>query len=314
MIYPYTRSSNLFNLLGAFVRPGQLPPEVEPEFYRLLHSELKDKTDDEIIAHFHENGKAAGAVGSPAAHRSGFVKTLPPDADVLEIGPFTKAAVIGPKVKYFDVLTKEALLERAEKLGFPTDRVVGIDYVSPVGDLSIVPDSSFDCAFSSHCIEHQPDLVRHLRHVARILREGGRYYLIIPDKRYCFDHFLEASSAEKVVEAYEDKRTVHTVTSVFEHHALTTHSDPIGHWSGWHTDPNEGEFRSRTAHALRLVEEAKGGYIDVHAWQFTPDSFRALMPELKNLGLIELEIERVYDTVWSQYEFMAVLRKTSDRE
>jgi SAM-dependent methyltransferase len=311
MIYPYTRSSNLFNLLSAHVKRGQLPPEVDVEFYKLIHEDLKNCTDDEVIAHFREIGKAEGAVASPAAHRSGFLKTLPEDADILEIGPFTKAAILGPRVKYFDVLDKTSLLERAERHGFPTDRVVAIDYVSSVGDLSIVPDNNFDCAFSSHCIEHQPDLIRHLQHVARLLRDEGRYYLIIPDKRFCFDHFLEASAPEKVIKAYDEKRTVHTATSVFEHYALTTHSDPIGHWSNWHADPNEGDFRNRATHALKLFEEARGGYVDVHAWQFTPDSFRTLITELKKRDLIQFDIERVYDTVWSQYEFMAVLKKAS---
>ncbi|WP_394536791.1 hypothetical protein [Methylorubrum rhodesianum] len=104
---------------------------------------------------------------------------------------------------------------------------------------------------------------------------------------------------------------VHTAMSVFEHHALTTHSDPIGHWSNWHDDPNAGDFSRRAAHAVKLVDEAKGAYIDVHAWQFTPDSFRNLINELGNQELIDLTIERVYDTVWSQYEFMAVLKKSS---
>ena len=309
MSYPYTRSSNLFNLLEAYVQEGSLPLEVEPEFYRIIHNDLQHYSDDEVLAHFREIGRINGAVGSPAAHRSGFVKTLPTDADVLEIGPFTKPVIRGPRVKYFDVLDKHGLLERAEKIGFEISNIVDIDYVSPVGDLSIVPDLSFDCLFSSHCIEHQPDLISHLKHASRILRDDGRYYMIIPDKRYCFDHFLEVSSPEKVVQAYEEKRIVHTATSVFEHHALTTHSDPIGHWSNWHDDPNAGDFPNRAAHAVKLVDEAKGGYIDVHAWQFTPDSFRHIVDVISKQRLVDFAIERVYDTVWSQYEFMAVLKK-----
>ncbi|MFG7489383.1 methyltransferase domain-containing protein [Methylorubrum rhodesianum] len=193
MSYPYTRSSNLYNLLAAHVDRGSLPLEVEPDFYRLIHDDLKHKSDEEIVAHFREIGRLNGAVGSPAAHRAGFIKTLPDDVDILEIGPFTKPVIRGPRVKYFDVLDRKGLVERAKSIGFEMNGVVEIDYVSPIGNLEIVPSCSFDCVFSSHCIEHQPDLIRHLNHVSRILRDGGRYYLIVPDKRYCFDHFLEAS-------------------------------------------------------------------------------------------------------------------------
>ncbi|WP_082503707.1 methyltransferase domain-containing protein [Methylobacterium sp. Leaf117] len=310
MPYSYTTNSNLFHLVSRHLDSSCIPPELDIDFYKLLHEDLKNLTDEEIKNHFEEFGRSEGRFASPAAHRSGFVKLLPTEADVLEIGPFTKPVLTGANIKYFDVLDKSGLLARAREIGFPIQADFDIDYVSSVGDLSIVPENEFDAVFSSHCIEHQPDLVRHLVNVSRILKEGGRYFLIVPDKRYCFDHFLEASSLDNVLKAFEERRMVHTMTSVFEHHALTTHSDPIGHWSNWHDDPNASDIARRAAHAVKIFDEARGSYIDVHAWQFTPQSFRYIIDELRKRELIDLSVERVYDTVWSQYEFMAILKSS----
>ncbi len=51
-------------------------------------------------------------------------------------------------------------------------RTPKIEYLSPTGDLTIV-NRRFHAVLSSHCIEHQPDLIRHLQHVAALLDPGG---------------------------------------------------------------------------------------------------------------------------------------------
>jgi hypothetical protein len=309
MEYPYTRSSNLFNLLSSFVGAGTLPLEFDPNFYRMLHDEVQKLSDEEALAHYNEIGRASGAIGSPAAHRAGFLQALPRHADIIEIKPSTKPAILGPNVKYFDLYNKNDLIDRARQTGSPIENPVDIDFVSPADELHILPEYSFDFMFSSHEIQRSPDLVRHLIDASRTLRSVGWYFLIIPDKRYCFDHFLEVSSLEDVIRAHEERRTSHAVRSIFQHHALTTHSDPIAHWRDWHEDPNASEFRDRAIRAMRVADEARGKCLDINAWQFTPESFRKIIDELGDRKLIDFRIERVYDTVWSQYEFMVVLRK-----
>ncbi|MCL6655303.1 hypothetical protein A6R70_23805 [Agrobacterium rubi] len=238
------------------------------------------------------------------------MKSINSDRGILEIGPFTKPAFSGEAVRFFDVLNKSSLLKRAAEVGYPTNDCPDIDYVSEKGDLSIVPSESFCDVFSSHCIEHQPDLVAHLEHVSRILKEGGRYYLIIPDKRFCFDHFLPESDLSEVKRAHCEGRKVHTQKSIFEHYALTTHSRPLDHWAGDHGDPNESNRFERARSAIETHHNAAGAYVDVHAWQFTPSSFRTLISALSREGIITLDVLRVYETVWGQYEFCAVLEKT----
>ncbi len=215
----------------------------------------------------------------------------------------------GRNVRYFDVLDRAGLLKRAAELGYPIVSAPKIDFVSPVGDLSVV-DETFDAVVSSHCIEHQPDLVAHLAEVARILQPGGRYFVIVPDKRFCFDHFLGPSTAAGMVDAWKEKRKVHRLASVLEHRALTTHNDTARHWAGDHADPHHAaSVPTRLVAAMAEHEAAGGGYVDVHAWQFTPASFREVMGVLAAIGLVGLICQRVYDTPFGSNEFTAVLRK-----
>ncbi len=184
-----------------------------------------------------------------------------------------------------------------------------IDYVDPNGDLAAV-DDSFAALFSSHCIEHQPDLVYHLQQAGRLLDPKGRYFLLIPDKRYCFDHFIAESTIANVLDAHRAKLRVHRLESVIEHRALITHNDPARHWASDHMD--EGHWSTvvpRVAASLAEFDAAAGAYIDVHAWQFTPSSFRQITQSLFDLGLTQLRPERVYDTPRGTFEFTAVLQK-----
>ncbi|NKC02957.1 class I SAM-dependent methyltransferase [Brucella haematophila] len=227
----------------------------------------------------------------------------------LEIGPFCNPVLIGENVSYFDVLTRADLIKRANEIGYDIKHAPHIDFVSPNGDLSIV-DRKFDAVLSSHCIEHQPDFIRHLNDVANLLNEGGAYFLIIPDKRYCFDAGIEVSSIAEVVAAHIEGRKVHSLTSAIEHFALTTHNDPPRHWEGNSFDDTyENAVLSRIKLAVQAWEGGKGGYIDVHAWQFTPTTFREMITRLCKLNYIGLVAEEVHETALGSNEFTAILRK-----
>ncbi|MGH6761887.1 MAG: methyltransferase domain-containing protein [Phyllobacterium sp.] len=239
--------------------------------------------------------------------RAELVSLIDQNYDVLEIGPFTNPVCRGNRVRYFDVLSRNGLVERAIKVGYPSGSAVDIDYVSPNGDLSVVNDK-FDICISSHCIEHQADLIAHLDQIDRLLKVGGRYFLIIPDKRYCFDHFISESTIADILDARG--RTTHTLRSVIEHRTLTTHNDPSRHWRSDHGTQAAYFDVNVVKKALVEYADAKGGYIDVHAWQFTPASFRNNLNALAGLGLTKLHVETVYHTPFGSFEFCAILKKS----
>jgi SAM-dependent methyltransferase len=285
----------------------ELPPEFESRDYLLHNADLSGLSDRALAEHYQTFGAEEGRRANSLASRADFAALIPQGAEALEIGPFCNPLLRGRRTKYFDVLTHAELVERAASLQISQADVPNIHYVSETGDLGIV-DRQFDFILSSHCLEHQPDLVTHLRNVERLLRPRGRYFLLVPDKRYCFDHFLNESTLADVLAAYEERRTLHSLKSVLEHRILTTHNESAQHWAKAHGTYME-DFETRTAAALEEYRTANGTYIDVHAWYFTPASARVLLTSLRTLRYTEVEIERLYPTRKGSNEFWLVLRK-----
>lgn len=259
----------------------------------------------EAADHYARIGRAEGRIASPLALRENLIALIDDGRSVLEIGPFCRPLLRGPNIAYLDVLDAEQLRARAVKIGVsPAGCPEWIDYVGGVEQVR----RRFDAVVSSHAIEHQPDLVRHLEQIERILEPDGLFCLIIPDKRYCFDHYIAESTIAGVMQAHREQRRVHSVASVIEHIALTTHNDPARHWAGDHGPAIPSDQPARLQRAAEAHDMSAGGYIDVHAWYFTPDSFRNIVETLGAIGLTGLEVAEVYDTAHGRNEFCAVLR------
>lgn len=229
------------------------------------------------------------------------------NTSILEIGPLNNPNFIGENVKYFDVLGIEGLRCKAQSwnvdpLGVPQN----IDYISESGDLSIV-DKSFPIVFSSHVIEHQPNLVEHLIKVEKILRINGRYIMIIPDKRYCYDHYQELTLIEDILDAYYQEAKIHSLKKLLSY-LRRTHNNAMNHWKGNHGDLPSFSIE-KVKEIIKQYKDSNKQYIDAHAWFFTPDSFKNIIQILNNLGLIHLSLIEVSETAPGQLEFYAILQK-----
>ncbi len=290
----------------------RFPPEFDPGYYRSIHADLRVFSDDELREHFATRGKAEGRLPNVLATREMFRDLALGLGSILEIGPFSRPLFRGPNVTYFDVLDRQGLTELAQKIGVAeTDAIPEIDYVSPTGDLSIV-SQSFDVIASSHAIEHQPNLVRHLNDVAGLLHPAGCYFLWIPDKRYCLDAFHAESTIADVLEAAIEHRTYHTVGTLIAQEVQRAHNDPRRHWLGDHgSPPADPAAIIQAVLALYHETRSRGEYVDRHAWQFTPDSFRSLLGVLNELEIVALRPLRVYSTHFMSNEFWAILQKPS---
>jgi hypothetical protein len=231
----------------------------------------------------------------PAISRAKLRTMIP--ADALEIGPFDVPFLSGPTVEYFDILDQAHLRQRAVELSRNPD---GCPYVHYTGKLADIP-RRFAAVFSAHAIEHQPDLIGHLEDVKRLLQPQGAYYLIIPDKRFCFDHYLPESTFDDVQEGRG--RTRPTEQAIVAHRLSTTHNISPLHWLGIHGKPNN----DTSAASADLSAWAKGEHIDVHQWIFTPESFRAIV---ERLGIFPAVT--VHDTPFGDLEFAAVLSLSRD--
>jgi SAM-dependent methyltransferase len=264
-------------------------------------------TDDQLVDHYNRYGKSEGRASNGLANRQDFASIISPDISALEIGPFASPLLQGENVSYCDVFDREELRRRARDYGLNPDAVPTIHYKLGGMYLDEIP-REFDAVLSSHCIEHQPDLIGHLQQVERRLKRGGRYFILIPDKRYCFDRYNAPSTIADVIQAHEEKRSIHTLKSLITYHALRVHNDPARHWkeSGAERPPVEPK---KVREAIDEWRTAKGQYLDTHAWYFTPESFREIVDLLGHLGFTSLSTERIYGTRFCTPEFWAILKR-----
>lgn len=292
-------------MADAAIEPSQmLPRSFDSDYYLGANPDL-GISRDEAADHYAHIGRAEGRVASPLALRENLIALIDDGRSVLEIGPFCDPLLRGPNIAYLDILDAEQLRARATKIGKDPARCPAwIDYVGGLEQVS----RRFDAVISSHAIEHNPDLVHHLEQVERILTPDGLFCLIVPDKRYCFDHHISESTIAGVLQAHRERRGAHTLASVIEHVALTTHNVPARHWVGDHGPAVPVNRVERLRNAIAAYDGSGGQYIDVHAWYFTPDSFRGIIEALGALGLTGFEIAGLYDPARDRNEFCAVLR------
>lgn len=294
------------------------PPDFDIEYYKRTYPELLGLPEEVVREHYRRYAEERGlsvCLYDKSEKLRGIMAQIvnETDAKILEIGPYDYPACIGEHVKYFDIHDSVTLKELALKEGRNKKNTPAkIDYVEPHGDLSIVKET-FNIVFSSHCIEHQPDLVRHLKNVENILEENGLYILVIPDHRYCFDHFRKASTLYEIIEAYFEKRTHHTFKSVMEYNCVHAHNNSILHWVGNHGENKLDEEKFRKTYELYEKSLAADEYVDAHAWCLTPKTFVEIITDLNKLGMINFEIERHCHTVWGRFEFVVILKKISAR-
>lgn len=299
----------------------RLPPEFEYDAYVADPGNRDVASFGEYRArrHYGSFGRFEGRVCSRVKCRADFVALVPVELPILEVGPFFSPAFRRPRanVRYLDCLSTESLLQRAGTVkGAAFENVPEIDYVWSGEAYRDIVGRTFSVVYSSHNIEHQTCLIRHLQDLESVLESDGAAFFVIPDKRYCFDHFFAETNLADVFDAWVGQRRRHSVRDILEHRFFCTHNDAVRHWRGDHGEwaalaPMEGDreiaFRAEVAH-LRSSEE----YADVHAWKFTPDSFVVLMDNLFRLGMTKFRVARVYRTVKDSQEFYVVLTLSDD--
>ena len=288
------------------------PKSFELSVYK-TYSDLKYLNDIDLINHYNNFGKEEGRISSLISSRDSLKNFINTNIyDCLEIGPFDCPVLIGEKVKYFDVLNKANLKIKAIKAQrpHPINNIPIIDYVDPNGNLQIINDT-FDIILSCHSIEHQLDFIQHLNDVSKLLNPNGHYVIIVPDKRYCFDHFIKESTISDILQQHLIKNKFHSLKSVIEHRALTCHNDGIRHWNNDHGNQNYMDNPHIISNAIdEFNRYAKNKeYLDVHSLQFTPDSFKNIIEILNKLNYIDLTIDVIYPTIKNSCEFYVILKK-----
>lgn len=244
------------------------------------------------------------------------LKSVPDDAFILEIGGGYNPRYLKPRhpnVYHLDHGTTEALREKYGKDPTVADRIgriQPIDFVfvgTPIDSL-VPPTLRFDVIYGSHVLEHQVDLIGHLQSLEKLLKPGGRVIEMIPDLRTTFDALRYPTVTADVLVAHLRGAPVHQGKQVFD--GVSREIDKNHGYRMCEADFDGVRFTHSLQHALDAMQSAERPnqpYADLHAWTFTPLSFRLLMVELRLLGLTRLMPTYVSPLFGNQ--FCAVLER-----
>lgn len=231
----------------------------------------------------------------------------------LEIGPSYNPLLPrsgGYNVEVLDHATQAELMAKYRNdRNVDSSRIEPVDYVWNGGSLAdtIGGKGRYDFVVASHVIEHTPDIIAFLRDCEDLLRPDGVLTLAVPDKRYCFDAMRPVSTTGAALQAFHERRTRHLPGTVFDH--VSSYATRGGH-AGWHANEIGSFSLFNTVNQARAhfdQASAVAIYIDAHAWCFTPSSFRLMIRDLNEMGLLQLKEQAFRTTEW--FEFFVVLSR-----
>jgi glycosyltransferase involved in cell wall biosynthesis len=259
------------------------------------------------------------APGSVLSREERLLEGLARSARIIEIGPSynpvaSKAG--GWKTSTLDHATRSELIDKYRgHPGVDVDRIEEVDFVWTSGSLAdAVPSElhgTFDALIASHVIEHTPDLIGFLDAAQTLLAPHGVVILAVPDKRYCFDYFRPLTATGDVLEAHAAGRSRHALRTVFNHKAYVVKNAGAGAWGQTPVAEPDLEFYHSLDEAALAFSAAcavsDSSYQDMHAWQFTPESFELLLLELSHLGHTDWRVDQI--TPPTGCEFYVWLRR-----
>jgi Methyltransferase domain len=208
---------------------------------------------------------------------------IDPTGRGLEIGPAFQPLApksMGFNVTILDHAPTEEIRQKYADLGLDQPHVDLVEEVDCVWTGGSYREAAglkppFDYIVAAHVIEHTTDPIGFLLDLDGLLAPSGRIALVIPDKRYTYDHHRPISTPGAMLDAHLVPPNPRLPGVVFDHflHHVTRGSDIV-----WEEITPPAEFRA-TYTLEQAIAEARAAmesdaYIDVHRWVFTPDSFQ----------------------------------------
>ena len=268
-----------------------------------------DLSNEDLESHWSNYGWKENRLGQFILTRNHLKGILDRKWSYLEIGPYGRPFIDKNTfdVKYFDVLNQEELrIKSIPEKDHHENNIPYIDYVHEFGDLCVVTEK-FDCVFSSHCIEHQPNILSHLKKVSNILRDKGVYICIIPNYKYCFDRYKPCSTLIDVIEAHLWIDKNHSQRNILLQKYYCTHNNPALHW-----ESKSGRIDAESINVNDLVNSLltpEEKYTDCHAWFFDEQNFSSIFMNQHIIEMSGLELKRCYQTPFNSNEFIAIFEK-----
>lgn len=124
-------------------------------------------------------------------------------------------------------------------------------------------DSAFDFVANSHVLEHVANPARQIEEWIRIIQPGGFLYMIVPDKRYCFDRRREVTTVSHLMDDYESNIEIVNIEHYHDYIINTNGEDGIKR------DTSE-----------EYTQKCYDQQISIHVHTFTAESFHDFLKTL----------------------------------
>ena len=243
-----------------------------------------------------------------------------PSKRILELGPLNRPIVdknLYPNTFYCDVRSTEDVRklysgnDYLEATGIRVDpeTIVPIDYVIQENyEKTFEKVEKFDYVIASHVLEHMEDLIFALRDISAVLKPGGTFCIVYPDKRYCFDHFRTSASFRDAYRVFRNGTTENSSMVLDFYYSVIPENNPYLFWrkDGILDHLPKASFEKAVDH----YEEALNGVKmdDVHYWPFSDMDFLKLLYDCIRARLLPFHCTSFWPCMENGQQFMVALQ------
>lgn len=239
---------------------------------------------------------------------------------ILELGPLNRPIAdksIYPNVFYCDVRSTEDVRKlysgndylEATGIMVNPETIVPIDYVIQESyEKTFENVEKFDYVIASHVLEHMENLIFALRDISTVLKPGGVFCIIYPDKRYCFDHFRNSASFRDAYNVFCNGTEENAPMVLDFYYSVVPENNPYVFWQ------KEGVLRhlptASFENAVKHYEQALEGIKmdDVHYWPFTDMDFLKFLYDCTRAKLIPFRCVSFWPCLQNGQQFMVALQ------
>jgi SAM-dependent methyltransferase len=104
---------------------------------------------------------------------------------------------------YSNITAWNTDVKRMDEFRFDPNKQYGREYIGEATSMGVLASNVYDFILSSHMLEHTANPIGALKEWKRLLRSEGTLVLILPNKKYTFDHQRPATTLEHLVSDFE---------------------------------------------------------------------------------------------------------------
>jgi len=136
--------------------------------------------------------------------------------------------------------------------------------ISDATEMEGITENSLDFLLASHVLEHLANPLKAINQWRRMLKNGGFMIIIVPDKRFTFDHKRNVTTISHILQDYKNNVNENDTTHLNE--IISLHDQKMD---------NNGEDRTHFVNRILNNNENR----TAHHHVFVPENLRQLMEE-----------------------------------